>query len=280
MMTNPHQRRRPGESIYSDILFRKDDFVTRFKRVVREEFTAIRGVGSYDKCLIRFHNCTKHRVTPFWIDECQARKYTTIDKGQWLNIDTYATHLWRFTSTEPGTSGHGKILAVPEDWFDLEDISRELDLSLEFNRREDVGERKEVLDEILSTNNGSVCSLCRFIIKKFPKAREVIDIPCGHFTGRTKFSLSNINFRPTYNYSCQLRNHRTSHEWERRNVYLVETFHTLAERCIIELEKRIKHTDIVKFKLPETVQEQYLRFTISVVSPSIRKSISNRNRFF
>lgn len=247
-----------------------DQFYQDFSRELKSKVQE-RTDGNQSKCLLKFHNCTPYRVTPFWLDfQGLPIQYPDLPRGAFINIDTYKSHLWFFKAHEPNNSMRYepiRILALPE-----ENLSRALpflrsDLD---STRGTSGESlfKAVRNSILGLNNSLVCSLCRYILLNYCIGPS--KVPCPHFTGETKYSISELdskswlNFGSNYIYRCAEGYHREEHSCKRRNIYLVEPFINLRERCFLAIKKRIKHTNIVDLDIPVSLQYDYLEYVTTL----------------
>lgn len=226
-----------------------------------------RSDGDRCKCLVKFHNCTPYRVTPFWLDfQGLPIKYPDLPRGAFINIDTYKSHLWFFKAHAPNSLTNYdpiRILALPE-----ENLSRALPfLKSELtDNRAATGESlfQVVRESILGLNNSLICSLCRHILTNHSIGPS--KVPCPHFTGETKYAISDLdirswlNFGSSYIYHCAENNHREAHSMKRRNIYLVEPFINLRERCFLAIKKQIKQSEIVDLDLPISLQYDYLEY--------------------
>lgn len=231
------------------------------------------------KCLIRLHNCTAQQLNTYWID-CSGKPigYPTLKRGESLNIDTYVSHLWFFTSTRTLNVKNRerfsatKILAVPEESLKISSALMSGPLMSCFSpTRPDVGDslprdRHLFQDELLGLNNMLICSLCKFVLKQY--SRVPVKIPCQHFRGESKFSISDLDHRSLadfnsirpYIYSCSDDTHCKSHARQRRNLYLVEMFPNLRERCFLTLKGRVSQDDVTDLDLPLSLQQEYVQF--------------------
>lgn len=226
--------------------------------------------GVESKCLIRLHNCTAHELNTYWID-CSGKPiaYPILKRGAYMNIDTYVSHLWIFTST--GLSAT-KILAVPEESLKISSASMSGPLMSCFSpSRPDINGRLPrdhhlFQDELLGLNNVLICALCKFVLKQY--SRVPIKIPCQHFRGESKFSISDLDYKSLadfnsirpYIYSCSEDTHCKSHAHRRRNLYLVEMFPNLRERCFLTLKGRVSQDDVTDLDLPLSLQQEYVQF--------------------
>lgn len=220
------------------------------------------------KCLIRFNNCTRYKLVPFWIDfKGQPIEYPALPRGASINLDTYRSHLWYFkpikdtesfrrnnSSSPTNKLDCVKILAIPESTVELSTI-RELHLN----------------DELTNPIPQLNCPLCKFYIKKYAK-RLSRSTPCPHLTGGAKFSLTDIDCRrewslynSNYIYSCNENTHCQEHSQTRQNIYLVEVFYNLKELCFIKLQEATKcaATIIAKSRAPTSLQCDYIQFATS-----------------
>lgn len=235
--------------------------------------------GEECKCLVRFHNCTPYEVTPFWIDSKGLPiKFRPLSRGAWLNMDTYVSHLWFFKANDVNNmanrtdSDHRdiiKILAIPEETLDvnsgLSHLKSHFRESSQPNGTIDsVGVNSGFQDAVLANNNVLICSLCKYVIKTW--SMEPMKVPCPHITGDARFSVSDLThqprsrFSPTYIYSCTTETHHRDHKNKRRNIYLVEPFYNLRERCFLALRSHITNSDLTELDLPISLQEDYLQF--------------------
>lgn len=89
---------------------------------------------------------------------------------------------------------------------------------------------------------------------------EKLPNPKSHLTSETKLSVSN----PSYIYSCTTKTHRQDHSKRRRDIYLVEPFHNLRERCFLAL-RNMKPSDLTKLNLPQSLKEDFVSFNLTVV---------------
>lgn len=219
-----------------------------------------------NRCLIRFHNCTPYKITPFWIDHRGlAFEYTTLNFATSLNLDTYVSHLWLFRAEKLDDLCNGdhqktepkKILAVPEETLDF--LWKEGGLSTNF-----IDANYQPLSNEES-NCSNLCALCKYVKDCF--SREPTKTICPHYTGEAKFSHSGKSCQglcPSYIYTCDGYTHKPDHATKRRNIYLVEPFFSLRERCFLTLEKHINDTEIVGLDLPVSLQREYLRFRLII----------------
>lgn len=237
------------------------------------------------KCLVRFHNCTPHRVVPFWIDfKGLPIKYPDLVRGSSINIDTYVSQLWYFKAKESTSNTNGalsqdsakKVLAISEEALNLSCNASHYNFhssQAESNgqpSQNDDSRQNGLSDAIHGANNILICSLCKYILKQY--SRMPTKVPCTHFTGEARLSASDVECRSrtnfnslgTYIYSCSENTHRRNHSKERRNIYLVESFHNLRERCFLTLSNRINQPDIVDLNLPVSVQRDYIQFVTTI----------------
>lgn len=230
------------------------------------------------KCLIRFHNCTPHRVTPYWIDfNGRPIKYPVLSRGASINIDTYASHLWYFMIDQASSDGasHGsllnkKVLALPEETLNSSCNAANYSFLTDEHKQNDKKYSREQKEKLLNVSQGSnfvlICSLCKYVLKKY--SRLPADVPCAHFTGEAKLSASDLECRSrtTFNalgyyiYTCSDDTHCKDHAKHRRNVFLVESFYNLRERCFLTINNGINHSDIVDLNLPMSLQKDYIQF--------------------
>lgn len=248
----------------------RQDVEEVFKSLTHELKSSIQvqSEGDRCKCLVRFHNCTPYSITPYWLDfQGLPIKYPNLPRGAFINIDTYKSHLWFFKAHEPSTKASKsepiRILALPE-----ESLSR----ALPFLKSDPIQNRlatgqslfRAVRDCILGLNNSLICSLCRYILANHSIGPT--RVPCPHFTGETKYAISDLdvrswlNFGSNYIYHCAESNHWEDHSTKRRNIYLVEPFINLRERCFLALKKQIQHSTIVDLDLPLSLQHDYLEY--------------------
>lgn len=217
---------------------------------------------SSNRCLIRFHNCTPFKITPFWIDFKGAPvKYQSISCS-FLDINTSVSHLWFFKAKKAeNLDPHKvKVLAVTEETLDS--LCRDPNFI-------DTYYRPKSNDE---SNFLDLCALCLYVRDNFSKLPilKMSNTACPHKTGDSKLLYSNNQCRswqpldPSYIYTCDDSAHRLEHATKRRNVYLVEPFFSLRELCFLALEKNIEHTEIVCFGLPESLQKEYLSFITNI----------------
>lgn len=233
----------------------------QLERIYRNLMVELKSVAKNNcKCLIRFHNCTPYRIIPFWIDfRGLPIKYPVLARGVSLNIDTYSSHLWFFKIDE-SSKAPVKISAITE-----EAINSNLQISTHLKSQY---VDKKILDDRCQAQNGLlnqlICSMCKYIIHKHSKMPA--KVPCSHFTGEAKFSVSDLQGRSwsiynnSYIYSCTGEDHRSEHSTQRRNIYLVEPFYNLRERCFLAIENNIRNSDIMKLNLPISLQMDYFRF--------------------
>lgn len=236
------------------------------------------------KCLVRFHNCTPYNVSLYWIDHRgKPIKYPTLRRGSSLNMNTFQSHLWIFRGsdkpdTNPGSPTHDmpNLLAIPEEALDMSHGIPHLNAHFRdpIDRRTAVAEgvmemNSDVNDAILGMNNTLICSLCKYFVKSY--AKEPMKVPCPHFTGEAKFSVSDVvgqsgasRFSPNYFFSCTSQTHRRDHSTKRRNIFLVEPFYSLRERCFLALKDLIGNTDLCKMNLPLSLQEDYIEFMVTI----------------
>lgn len=231
--------------------------------------SAIPENSEHDTCRVKFHNCTPYRVTPYWIDfRGRPIKYPTLKLGQAINIDTYVSHLWFFKAQEANSAdetclnslGLTKVVAVPEDA--LKFISDKQYLAILPND----GSRSAIQETVMGVNNNLICSLCKVILKKYPHTS--VKVPCKHFTGEARLSASDLDYKSwsssnypgAYIYSCTEDTHRRYHAQCRRDVYLVEPFYSLRERCYLTLMDNLNEQHIARLNLPLSLQNDYLQF--------------------
>lgn len=234
--------------------------------------SAVQNQDEESLCLVQFHNCTPYRVIPYWIDfKGQPVHYPALPVGASISINTYIAHLWFFKAVNPDKSrqvapnysDNAKVLAVPEDTL----IS--CGYPLDKNPVQVVNEFNNPLRNAILVANRLICRLCKFVLKHHSIAPE--KIPCPHFTGEARFSNNNVDsktllsYNSTYIYSCNEETHRHQHAIKRRDIYLVEPFYNLKERCFFALRDRIKSFDIVELGLPISLQREYLQFIITLM---------------
>lgn len=232
----------------------------------------MRSVAQNDcKCLIRFHNCTPYRIIPFWIDfKGLPIKYPVLAKGAYLNIDTYASHLWFFKIDKTSEIAVKsvvdsiKILAITE-----EAINSSIDMAhLKSHYVNKVTDGVIRNDRMSGLSNILVCSMCKYILQEH--SLTPAKVPCPHFTGEAKFSVSDLQGKSwsshnnSYIYSCSTHNHRLDHASRRRNIYLVEPFYNLRERCFLALADNIRHLDVLGLDIPISLQLDYYRFHLTL----------------
>lgn len=228
-------------------------------------------------CLVNFQNCTPHGVVPFWIDfQGRAVDYRYIPPGQALQINTYRSHLWFFQAIDP-TSGERwvefgikpdvtplKVLAIPQEILQsICNSPKSLSSILPSKQLEDS------LDETSISNTVPVCPMCKYIVEHQSKDDKKVRgrlLDCGHLKGSSRFSILDLDCvskskcKPSYIYSCSEETHREDHSQFRRDIYLVEPFLSLRERCFYALDEMFHNSDIVNISLPVSLQKEYLQF--------------------
>lgn len=231
------------------------------------------------KCLVRFHNCTPYKVIPFWLDfKGFPIMYPPLNRGSSLNIDTYLSHLWFFKALVSrivsNTSAMTTVLAIPEEALDsscnvIQNNFLPLETKSTTNQSQNQNDdRSSLRDVALGANNTLLCSLCKHIWKKY--SRIPLKVPCQHFTGEAKLFTPDLSSRSSYNslgsyiYSCSEDTHNSLHSRHRLNVYLVEPFYSLRERCFFTLKDKINNSDIVNLNLPLSLQRDYIQFITSM----------------
>lgn len=259
---------------YSDLLSspeKKEHQIEEMYLALTKDLKSIVQDGDHCRCLVRLHNCSPCRVTPFWIDfKGIPIEYPTLAKGASIDLNTYVSHLWFFkpqVSQENPSSRNKtsstKILAIPEETLS----ASVLNISNMKPTSSNQPIRNGIHEAFLGVNNSLICSLCKFLLNNH--SLTPLTVPCSHFTGKAKYSVTDIqcrswsSYNSTYIYSCNQDTHRREHSLSRRNIYLVEPFHNLRERCFLELKDRIRHVDITKLNLPISLQEEYLKFLTS-----------------
>lgn len=224
------------------------------------------------KCLVRFHNCTAHRVTPYWIDfKGQPIKYSALDRGKSINLDTYSNHLWFFKQENSTTRSithttdnpNIKILAIPEESIDVSALKL-ASASLKPVKQSD--KESWLTDCILTTN--TCCPLCKYLFTRH--LLKPNQVPCPHLYGESKFTVSDFNARTyssdfsSYIYSCNDEAHRSEHSKTRRNIYLVQSFRNLRELCFIKLNSSQELSSIQELNLPKSLEREYIQFVTSL----------------
>lgn len=210
------------------------------------------------KCLVRFHNCTNRNVLIYWLDfSGNPVKYPTLKQRQSILIDTYVSHMWFFkaeSDDERSAQEHKKVLAIPQ-----EALSSSCNATT-YNYRP-VCERDDRKERLW------ICPMCRYVAARY--SRRPIKNPCHHYSGEARLSSSDLGVRSYSNYNsvgdfiylCSENTHQDCHTRERRNIYLVESFYNLKERCFIEMNDRLKHMPrIAKLNLPMSVLRDYVQF--------------------
>lgn len=207
-------------------------------------------------------------------------KYRPLSRGASMDMDTYESHLWFFkalhgSQVNKGSDRNGpdmiKLLAIPEEILGMDDgISHLKSYFKDPNDGSSTAHNNTIdmsvtfQDAAPGLSNLMTCSLCKYVVRS--QSRELVKIPCPHFTGEAKFSVSDLicrswsSFNPTYIYSCTTKTHRKDHSSRRRNIYLVEPFYNLRERCFLALSNRISHSDLLEMSLPTSLQEDYIQF--------------------
>lgn len=224
-----------------------------------------KSVGA-DSCLIEFHNCTPYWIKPFWIDfKGLPIEYPALQRGASIHIDTYVSQLWFFKALKTTSQNRSnnrqpiEIIAVPQEALDS------LQMASKFGLAPKHDTQQQATRTVLPNRHLTlVCALCHDIFKRYDKTSN--RVPCPHFTGETKLSVSELgricksDYDRTRIYSCTEDTHRREHSTDRRNIYLVESFQDLRERCFSALRSRIKLFDIVDLNLPTSLQRDYLKF--------------------
>lgn len=212
------------------------------------------------KCLVKFHNCTNRNVQIYWLDFAgKPVKYPTLRQKQSITIDTYVSHMW-FFRVEPDDGEDGRepprrVLAIPQ-----EALSACCNATT-YNYR-------PVCDEYDPKERLWVCPMCRFVAAVY--GRRPIKNPCHHYSGETRLSSSDLSVRSHSNYnsvgdfiySCSDSTHKECHSKQRRNIYLVESFYNLRERCFIQMNHRLKKdARIASLNLPMSIFRDYIQFS-------------------
>lgn len=228
------------------------------------EFRSTIQTGPNCKCLIRVHNCTPHKITPFWINfRGQPVEYPVIHSASSSSIDTFVSHLWffkaecqssnrKFSYKEPV-----KVLAIPEEAIDLETYASRLEINVE-----------NQTSPLNYSGRRRICYLCQLLTQRYALSSN--SIPCQHLKREMKFSESDLKsqacsaYRTNNIYSCTEETHRLDHSQERRNIFLVEPFFNLRERCFLALRERVRHPDIVALDLPISLQKEYIQFVTTI----------------
>ena len=244
--------------------------------------------GQHCRCLIRFHNCTPHRVIPYWIDfKGLPIKYPALTRGASINIDTYVKQLWFFevqdnnsaTSNESSNPSRDKsrVLAIPEESLNLSCNASNYNFLKQNHLRTTQGGSNQERRQLGSLPGGPpsarnimICSLCKYVLKQY--CRIPARVPCPHFTGEVKLATSDIQRRSSTSnshgsqiYSCNEATHRNNHSENRRNIYLVKSFFSLRERCFLVLNERIgSWSKIVDLNLPISLQQDYVQFIMTI----------------
>lgn len=219
------------------------------------------------KCLITFHNCTRYKIIPIWIDfKSQPIEYRTLPRGSSMAMNTFMTHLWYFKVVSDNHNDRDqnvstsrpdqvKILAIPEETIKLSAAKQSNDKTTAQNL-------------VLGKNNLLICPLCKFLLRQF--SREPTKIPCPHLKGK-KFLLSDMNcqnwsnYNSTYIYSCNENTHREEHSQVRRNIYLVEVFYNLKELCFMRLRDSSDNKMVLRnAQLPASLRADYVQFISSI----------------
>lgn len=228
------------------------------------------------KCLIRFHNCTPHRIAIFWLDfKGRPIEYPVLARGNFIDITTSVSHLWIFKVQDSKTTNGAtasqqqaiKVLAVPEETINSSRIPSFLKSS-QSEQQVSRSSSNSLHEEILGSNNVVICALCKFVLINNPQIRT--KVPCPHFTGEVKFSITDFEHGTwsrdisSYIYSCNEVNHCSEHSRRRRNIFLVEPFFNLRERCFLAIKNGIEGADIFEMNIPASLQREYLRFTTTL----------------
>lgn len=193
------------------------------------------------KCQIKFVNCTSHKVVIYWVDfKGRLIEYARFSKlGDFVDVNTYVSHLWIFRSGEDNPQSI-QLLAVPEDILDTS------------KQDQQVGQTNEaswILENLR-------CHHCRTL----EHGRS-----CPHMTGNAKFSISDDHpsISSTNIYRCSVKNHEQEHSRHRRNIYLVEPFLSLRERCFVALRNQLKeNSDMFNIELPTSLKRDYFEFIV------------------
>uniref|UniRef100_A0A6G1S8G4 von Hippel-Lindau disease tumour suppressor beta domain-containing protein n=1 Tax=Aceria tosichella TaxID=561515 RepID=A0A6G1S8G4_9ACAR len=197
-------------------------------------------------CFVRFHNCTNKDITPYWINfSGKPVKYPTIKRGLSLTFNTYVNHLFFFKTSSNDNNDNdydngsrsqrqrqqqlsNKVLAIPREALDSACNAT----NYNYRPLHDHEDRAERL---------KICPMCIYVIKRY--RRRPIKNPCHHYSGEARLSSSDIgirshtNFNPVGDliYSCSDNTHHECHSKLRRDIYLVESFYNLRERCFLQI---------------------------------------------
>lgn len=216
------------------------------------------------KCLVRFHNCTNKNVIIYWLDfSGKPIKYPTLKRFQSITINTYIKHLFFFRSehhsdgeddTNVGSQRQfNKVLAIPQEALGASCNATN------YNYR-------PIDDHEDRTERVWVCPLCKYVIKRY--SRRPIKNTCHHYSGEAKLSSSDLGIRSHSNfnsigdfiYTCSDNTHHERHSRERRDIYLVESFYNLRERCFIQMQG-IRFSQGASLRPPTSVVRDYIEFT-------------------
>lgn len=210
-------------------------------------------------CLVRFHNCTNKNIRLYWLDfQGNPVKYPTVRSRQSMAMNTYLSHLWFFKAkSDRFEVGRGspqllKVLAIPEEALDPS-------CNATMNNYRAIREDEDKSERLL------ICPLCQYVVSRY--SRRPIQNPCHHYRGETKLSSSDLGVGSYSNpvadfiYSCSEDTHHECHSTNRRNIYLVESFYNLRERCFIQMNDKL-HWSLknVDLDLPITLLRDYVQF--------------------
>lgn len=236
-------------------------------KLSKEVQFSLRSLPSSDviasKCLIRFHNCTPYSISIFWLDFLgQPQLFCNLASGKFTNIDTFKDHYWMFganlnLNSKKQKAHETKIIAIPEDQIKINDHLAKYKTS-----------EGDIYSITEFANN--ICALCSSY------SRYGLDIPtsdqsCAHLVGTAKFAANNLLLETrngflnsSYSYRCDNFNHKTCHQDTRRNVFLVEPFYSLLERCLLKVD----HNTITDSKIPLNLKKQFIEFRVRIYHSS------------
>jgi hypothetical protein len=219
--------------------------------------------GVEPKCLVKFHNCTNKDVTLYWIDfSGEPREFFNLGRRQSITVDTFVRHMWFFRtdldSQVGGGSSNGprqanKVLAVRQEAL----VSSCNATNYNYRPlREDENQSERLW----------ICPLCRHVVRRY--FRRPIKNPCHHYSGEARISSSDLGIKSHSNYnsigefiySCTDSTHHESHSRTRRDIYLVESFYNLRERCFLRLHQRTQGSRAASLNLPKSVLNDYIQF--------------------
>lgn len=79
---------------------------------------------------VRFINFTKYKVRIYWLDyEGKKKLYNTIGTGDFLDVNTFVTHLWIFENNDNGDRlmGEWNFVFYPQSWKKENELARKIE---------------------------------------------------------------------------------------------------------------------------------------------------------